>query len=126
MLDSGRPVIQNVIHMAGTVRRRGSRWQALLSFRDPANPGKLVQYTATRATRREAEKALAELVIKRDRGRLVRGNETFGDAAARWRKTREQTAAPSSLLRWDIALRTYLVPKFGGVPLRKLTPDLLD
>src|SRR5438309_2234660 len=128
MLDTSPNVIQNVIHwfrrtggreveMAGMVRRRGKGWQAVLSFRDHGQGGKLVQFTATRATRKEAEKALAELVLKRDRGRLVRANQTFGAAATKWRSAKEQTAAPSSLLRWDIALRTHLLPALGTTPL---------
>src|SRR5205823_2975386 len=95
-------------------------------FRDPNQAGKLVQFTATRPTKREAEKALAELVLKRDRGRLIRGSQTFGMAATKWRLAKEQTAAPSSLLRWDVALRTHLLPAFKDTPLRKITPDALD
>jgi integrase len=33
---------------------------------------------------------------------------------------------PRSLLRYDIALRTHLLPRFGDVQLRKLTADMLD
>jgi integrase len=85
-----------------------------------------VQFTATRRTKREAEKALAELIVRRDREGLVRANQTLGQAVAKWREAKEQTGAPSSLLRYDIALRTHLLPRFGGVQLRKLTADELD
>lgn len=43
-----------------------------------------------------------------------------------WRQAKEQTGAPSSLLRYDIALRTHLLPRFGEVQLRKLTANMLD
>jgi integrase len=112
--------------VAGTVRRRGQSWQAILNFRDPRQVGKVVQFTATRRTKREAEKALAELIVRRDREGLVRANQTFGQAVTKWREAKEQTGAPSSLLRYDIALRTHLVPRFGDVQLHKLTADMLD
>jgi integrase len=112
--------------VAGTVRRRGDSWQAILNFRDPRQGGKVVQFTATRRSKREAGKALAELIVRRDREGLVRANQTFGQAVTKWREAKEQTGAPSSLLRYDIALRTHLLPRFGDVQLRKLTADMLD
>lgn len=72
--------------VAGTVRRRGESWQAILNFRDPRTAGKVVQFTATRRTKREAEKALAELIVRRDREGLVRANQTFGQATTKWRE----------------------------------------
>jgi len=112
--------------MAGSVRKRGSSWQALLSFRDPERPGKVLQFTATRATKKEADLALAELIVKRDQERLVRGSQTFRMAAEKWRTAKEQTAAPSSLLRYDMAFGKHLLPRFGDMQLRKLRTVQLD
>ena len=56
----------------------------------------------------------------------MRGNQTFAVAANKWRLAKEQTAAPSSLIRWDIALHVHLLPAFGAMSLRSITPDLLD
>ena len=56
----------------------------------------------------------------------MRANQTFGQAMSEWRQAKEQTGAPSSLLRYDIALRTHLLPRFGEVQLRKLTANMLD
>jgi integrase len=112
--------------MAGTVRKRGRSWQAILNFRDPLNAGKMVQFTATRPTRREAESAMADLIVRRDHEQLARGNQTFGLAAEKWRQAKEQTAAPSSLLRYDIGLNTHLLPRFGDVQLRRLRTVALD
>ena len=75
--------------VAGTVRRRGESWQAILNFRDPRQSGKVVQFTATRRTKREAEKALAELIVRRDREGLVRANPTFAQAVTKWREAKE-------------------------------------
>lgn len=58
-----------------------------------------MQFTATRRTKREAEKALAELIVRRDREGLVRANQTFGQAVTKWREAKEQTGAPSSRTR---------------------------
>jgi len=112
--------------VAGVVRKRGKSWQAILSFRDPQMPAKMMQFTATRPTKRAAEVALAELIVKRDRNSLVRNNQTFAMAAENWRKAKEQTAAPSSLLRYDMALSKHLLPRFGDVQLGKLRTPMLD
>jgi hypothetical protein len=80
MSFSGSPdALENECHEADrkgrnkacTVRRRGRAWQALLNFRDPAT-GRIVQFSETRATKRDAELALAELVIQRDQDILAR------------------------------------------------------
>jgi hypothetical protein len=54
--------------MPGTIRKRGTSWQALLSYRDPKT-GRQTQASATRPTKRDAEIALAELLLRRDHGR---------------------------------------------------------
>ena len=60
------------------MRKRAGPGQAIPDFRDPLDSGKMVQFTATRPTRREAESALADLIVRRDHEQLARGNQTFG------------------------------------------------
>jgi hypothetical protein len=47
-------------------------------------------------------------------------------AAEKWHAAKEQTAAPSSLLRYDMAFRKHLLPRFGDIQLRKLRTMHLD
>ncbi len=112
--------------MAGTVRRRGESWQAILSFRDPDRPGRTRQVTATRPTKKAAELALAELVVKRSKERSLPAHHTFAETVAKWREVKERTASPSSLVRYDIALKKHVLPKFGSVKIRRLTAEMLD
>lgn len=112
--------------MAGTVRKRGRSWQAILSFRDPDHPGRTRQVTATRPTKKAAELALAELVVGRNRERLAPAHHTFAETVAKWREVKERTASPSSLLRYDMALSKHLLPAFGEVKIRRLTSEMLD
>ena len=112
--------------MAGIVRRRGKSWQAILSYRDPDRPGRTRQLTATRSTKREAQLALAELVVTHAKADPPIEQHTFAETVAKWRETKERTVAPSSLLRYDMALHKHLLPKFGDVKVRRLSAEMLD
>jgi integrase len=73
----------NMANRAGTIRKRGQSWQALLSFTDP-DTKRPVQFSKTTKTKAEAEAALAELMVKRDAHKLVRNHESFAQLAERW------------------------------------------
>jgi integrase len=111
--------------MAGSVRRRGKSWQAILSYRDPQRPTQVRQLTATRATKKDAEFALAELVVRLHAGRGA-GTQTFAELVEKWVSVKRQTAAPSSLLRYDMALSKHLLPRFGDLRLKRITAEMLD
>ena len=112
--------------MAGTVRKRNGSWQALLSFRDPATQ-KSKQLSVTKATKREAETALAELLLRRDRDTFAAdGRQKFSDVVAAWLCFKERTSEPATMLRYDSALRIHLLPEFGNLRLNAITSARID
>ena len=112
--------------MPGTIRKRGTSWQALLSYRDPKT-GRQTQVSATRPTKRDAEIALAELLLRRDHGRQPGdGRQKFNELVDTWLEFKQRTAQPSSLMRYDSALRVHLRPTFGTMALRSITPARID
>lgn len=112
--------------MAGTIRKRGDSWQALLSYRDPAT-GRRIQRSATRSTKREAEIALGELLVRREKAnRPNDGTQTFNELVDVWLEFKQRTAQPSSLMRYDLALRVHLRPTFGDLKVRSITPARID
>ena len=68
------------------------------------------------------------MLLREDCNSLVRNNQTFAMAADHWRKAKELTAAPSSLLRYDMALSRRLLLRFGRGSARRApyTPMLDD
>src|SRR5438067_11894013 len=96
--------------MAGMVCQRGKARQAILCFRDPNQSGKLVQFTVTRATKREAENALAELALKRS-------SRVTGSLAVLW-NTASQLADASLSHKWLNRHVRYRLPHYGasGLP----------
>lgn len=112
--------------MAGSVRRRGPSWQALLSYRDPET-GRTRQLSVTKPTKKEAERALAELVLARDReAQTADGNQRFRDLVAAWVLYKQRTTEASTMLRYDSALRIHLLPTFGDMKLRAITSARID
>jgi integrase len=112
--------------MPGTIRKRGTSWQALLSYRDPKT-GRQTQVSATRPTKRDAEIALAEMLLRRDQGRQPGdGRQKFNELVDTWLEFKQRTAQPSSLMRYDSALRVHLRPTFGAMALRSITPARID
>ena len=112
--------------MPGTIRKRGDSWQALLSYRDPAT-GRQIQRSATRSTKREAEIALGELLVWRQKAKRPNdGTQTFNELVDVWLEFKQRTAQPSSLMRYDSALRVHLRPTFGAMKVRSITAARID
>lgn len=68
--------------VAGHVRQRGSKWQAIASYRD--GTGKLVQLSATRASKAEANKALVDLLRRAQNGDRPTAGGTLNDLIDAW------------------------------------------
>jgi hypothetical protein len=73
----------NMANRAGTIRKRGQSWQALLSFTDP-DTKRPVQFLQDHQDQGRGRGALAELMVKRDAHKLVRNHESFAQLAERW------------------------------------------
>lgn len=115
--------------MAGTIRKRGNSYQILLSFTDPETH-KTVQFSATRRTKAEADRALAELVIRRDERKLVRSGTTFRQLVERHLAHIEDIGqlTPSTVIKHRSQLREggRIMRAFGDMKLVDITPYHID
>lgn len=76
-----------------------------------------------RGTRKEAEAKLAERISAIEAGDYSRaGNMTFEPCLRRWLVARKATLANKSYDRYEAIVNDYLVPAFGTLPVKKLTP----
>jgi integrase len=80
------------------------------------------------ATRREAEAALREVLTKRDRGRIVQPTtmtvRTF--LVDQWLPAMRLTIGPTTLEGYRGNIERYIVPRVGDLPLRALTPPVIN
>jgi integrase len=80
------------------------------------------------ATRREAETALREVLTKRDRGQVVPTTTLTVRAflVDQWLPAMRLTIGPTTLEGYRGNIERYIVPRVGDVPLRALTPPVIN
>ncbi len=95
---------------------------------DPATQKRRRRRGGGFATRKEAEVALREVLGKRDRGQLVQPTtmtvrEFLVD---QWLPAMRLTIGPTTLEGYRGNIVRYIVPRVGDLPLRALTPPLIN
>ena len=80
------------------------------------------------ATRREAEAALREVLTKRDRGQLVPTTTLTVRAflVDQWLPAMRLSIGPTTLEGYRGNIERYIVPRVGDLPLRTLTPLVIN
>jgi len=108
------------------IRQLGpSRWEVLVSWRDP--DGKLRQRSRTvHGSRRDAEGVRDELRHQRRRVGLESSAEDFGTVLREWIELREPTLSPSTVAAYLQVIRHRLIPALGAVKVDRLTARQLD
>lgn len=94
--------------------------------RDPLD-GRYRQLSRTvDGTKREAQRALAELITEVSAGRETGANATVADLLAQWLDLAADQLSPTTLRTYQQIVRTRLGPAVGSVPVRKLRAQQLD
>jgi integrase len=112
----------------GHIRQRASGSWTLEASAGADDAGRRVRISRTvRGTRRDAEKALTELLRGVDRGTVSRaGDEDFGSYLGRWLRHMRTRVDPGSWDRYESLVRVHVVPRIGKVRLEKLRPHHLQ
>lgn len=112
--------------MAGSIRRRGrGSWEVTIDLgRDPSSGQRRRRFLSVKGLRRDAERALAEALHKRDTGiDISPGRLTVADYLRRWlRDYAAHNVAPSTLARYQGIVECHLIPGLGSLRLRDLGP----
>lgn len=109
--------------MAGHVRKRGDRWQAIVSV--TGSDGRRRQLSGTRSTRREAHELLTKLLLDSGQAGDLGNDETLGTLLDAWQRTKVSTWSPRTVRETRYILRS--VPdELRARPLRKLRTIDLD
>ena len=113
--------------MKGFIRRRGEAWE-LRVFRgyDRINGKQRYAYKTVRDGKREAQRALAEMMAEADSGVAVSTNATVGELLEAWFELAAQSFSPKTAMETRGLLDRALLPSLGRKPLAKLSTAQID
>lgn len=107
------------------MRRRDGRWEARITFQEGGTQRRRSFYATTQ---REAARKLRDALKRHDDGLpLPAGRETLGSFLTSWlRNTAAPTLRRRTLQSYELIVSRHLNPQLGGVPLARLTPDMIQ
>lgn len=111
--------------MKGHYRKRGSTWSFAVSLGTDPETGKRRQITRSGfKTKKEAEKACAEMITQYDKGELVIAkSQTLGNYMEFWLENYAKSKLrPSTYTNHEVAVRSRIIPALGKMELDKLSP----
>ncbi|MBA3742593.1 site-specific integrase [Sporichthya sp.] len=108
----------------GSLRKRGSSWQASLSTGTDPLTGRRRYAIETHPSQAAARKALNRMRADRDQDRIARTNATFSVALAEWLQVQE--LEETSRRSYEAYLRNHITPALGELALSKVTPRALE
>ncbi len=110
--------------MRGTIQQRGSSWRIQVYLgKDPGTGKKKRVYKTLQGSRRDAEKALRDLLHSLDDGTLVQPTKvSVAQYLEQWLANHKASVAFTTWEWYDMVCRKHIAPHLGHVPLQKLTP----
>lgn len=112
--------------MQGSIVRRGKKWCVVLDLgRDAVAHKRKQKWHSGYATKKDAERARAELLYGLDRGTYVEPSKaTVADFLRSWLENYARpNVSPKTFHRYQEIVNGRLIPDLGTIPLRKLTPS---
>jgi integrase len=112
----------------GHIRRRGQKWAVVVDLgRDPETGRRRQKWHSGYATRRAAERDLAEILSRLSRGTYVEPTIiTVAEWLEQWLQAQRPRLRPATFESYGQVLRGRVVPEIGAVPLQALTAARLD
>jgi integrase len=113
--------------MRGHVRKRGNRWAYVLDVEPGPSGRRRQKWVGGFRTRKEADRALAEAVVRRQEGAYVEPTkQTVGEFLGEWIPAIRTTIRSSTWESYERNVRLHIRPGLGAIPLRSLTPAHLN
>ena len=113
--------------MKGFMRQRGSAWELRVFVGTDAVTGKKRYTTRTvRGGKREAQRALAQMVTDAELGLSARTSATVAELVERWFEFATSEFSPKTVKETRGMLDRYVTPALGAVSLSKLRAHDLD
>ena len=113
--------------MKGFMRQRGEAWELRVYLgRDPVRGTKQYATKSVRGGKREAQRALAEMIADAQRGLTVPSTATVGELIEAWFDQATADFSPSTIKETRGYIDRSLLPGLGDRPLAKLGPADID
>ncbi|MCE3277385.1 MAG: site-specific recombinase XerD [Propionibacteriaceae bacterium] len=114
--------------MRGSVVKRGNGYSVVVELdRDPITDKRRQKWHSGFRTKREAERALSDLVASLHAGTYIEPTkQTLAGFAKEWLVAVEPTIRPSTHHSYDRNLRLHVLPHLGSVELRRVDAGMLN
>ncbi|MEW5934348.1 MAG: tyrosine-type recombinase/integrase [Bacillota bacterium] len=112
--------------MRGHIRKRAKdSWAVVVELpRDPETGRRRQKWVTVKGTRREAERVLADLVVRINAGTYVPAKETVQEYLERWLSDyATPSVRPLTLCQYQRIVRKHIVPALGRIPIARLSPS---
>jgi integrase len=113
----------------GHIRRRGSRWAVVVDIgTDPVTGKRRQRWQSGFERKRDAERALADLLAKQQRGEYVEPCRLTvrGYLTGEWLPAVQRSVRPLTWAGYERSVRIHIVPYLGELPLQHVTPGKLN
>jgi integrase len=112
--------------MRGHIRKRGKTWTVVIYVGRKPNGKPDYKWNGGQRTRKDAERALTELMSRVQKGSYVEPTRvTVGEYLTDWLAAAKTDLRPSTRPAYAIAVEKHAVPRLGGLSLQKLNPQHL-
>jgi integrase len=114
--------------MRGHVRKRGKKWTVVLDAGTDERGKRKQRWHSGFTTRRDAERALTDLLATQQRGEYVEPSRlTLGAYLTDdWLPAVRRSVRPLTHAGYERSVRVHIVPRLGDVPLQHVTPARLN
>lgn len=110
--------------MRGHICKRGNSYSVVFDIGRDENGKRRQKWVSGFKTKKEAEKYLAEVISKLEKGTYVDDTEMMlGEYLQYWFETYAKlNVAQNTYLSYETAINKYIVPYLGNIQLRKVKP----
>jgi integrase len=114
--------------MRGSVVKRGDSYSVVVELdRDPVTNRRRQKWHSGYRTKREAERALSEIVASLHNGGYVEPTkQTLSEFVNEWLAAIEPTVRAATHYSYSRNLRLHVLPRLGSVPLRRIDAGMLN
>jgi integrase len=115
--------------MRGHVRKRGAKWAIVLDVgNDPETGRRKQRWHSGFERKRDAERALADLLAKQQRGEYVEPSRLTvrGYLTGEWLPAVHRSVRPLTYAGYERSVRIHIVPRIGDLALQRVTPAKLN
>lgn len=113
--------------MKGHIRERGGAWEIrVYSGKDPVTGRKKYVTRTVRGSRKEAELALARLIVEVTGGVRVAQDATVADLVLRWFELARAELSPSTVRGYQRNINSHILPIIGRTKLARLKAAEID